>query len=101
MAKTKATAKKPAKVTAKKPAAKPAKAARKESHIQVRGMMKKIDPKVKLSDDAAELLEDYLVQLFSTIAEGATKIVQKAQSEKLSPADVKKAVRKVFSQNQK
>ena len=62
MAKTKQTGKKPAKVTKpKKASAKQDKAARREGHIQVRGMMKKIDPKVKLSDDAAELLEDYLV----------------------------------------
>lgn len=55
-----------------------------------------MSPKVKLTDDAVQLLDAYLVELFASIASKAEEIVKKARKDKLSCDDVKKAVMSVF-----
>ena len=84
---SKKTAKKPA---AKKPAAKkaakkktPAKkpaASKTVSHgIQVRNVVSAIDPNIKLTDDAVELLNALLAEKFTQIASSAVQIVHKGK----------------------
>ena len=70
-------------------------------NLDVRAMMKSVDEKVKLSDDAVELIDAYLVSLFGTIATKANKIVGRACKDGLSGDDVKKAVKQVFNQTKK
>ncbi|MFM7858384.1 MAG: hypothetical protein ACKO96_42310 [Flammeovirgaceae bacterium] len=69
----------------------------KKPQIAVKDVLKKINPKVTLTKDAVELLEAYLVDLFTTIASKADAIVKKAKGEKRSAADVRRAVNKVFN----
>ena len=57
-----------------------------------------MDPGIKLSDDAVELLNALLVEKFKQIASKAVEIVHRGKSENMGCAEVKKAVAQVFSE---
>ena len=46
--------------------------------LKVKDVMRQVDPKLTLSDDAVELLEDFLTQTFEVIANKAEMIVKQA-----------------------
>ena len=48
----------------RKPVTKPKAVAAPAKVINVKAALSEIDPKVKMSDDAVELLNDYIVKLF-------------------------------------
>ena len=58
--------------------------------------MKRVCPKVDLSDDAVELLNALLMEKFQSIAEKAVTMVKSANNENLTCDDFKKAVQTVF-----
>ena len=59
---------------------------------------KGIDPTVKFTSDAIEILEAMLTEKFEQIATQAVKIVQRGKKENLGCDDVKKAVDQVFKE---
>ena len=66
------------------------------STVEVNSILEKMNSKVRLTDDAVQLLNAYLTSLFTTIASKAETIVKQAQKHELSCEDVKEAVKKVF-----
>ena len=65
---------------------------KRELGIKVREVVKSVNPKINLTEDAVELLNALLLEKFTQIAETAAKIVNKAKQENLDCDDVKKAV---------
>ena len=65
----------------------------------MREIVHKVNPKLKLTDDAVELLNAILTEKFTLIAEAASKIVEKGKTESLGCDEIKKAVNQVFSKN--
>ena len=87
------------KVVKKTPVKKAAASKKQVSHgIQVRNVVSEIDPSIKLTDDAVELLNALLNEKFTQIASSAVKIVHKGKQNNLDCNGVKKAVNKVFVQ---
>ena len=64
--------------------------------LDVRAAAKKVNKNLKLSDDAFDLVEAMLEQMFRTIAKKANDIVERANKEGISGEEVKKAVTRVF-----
>ena len=92
IAKAKATTKRASPKTVKKPLTK------KELGLKVREVVRGVNPKINLTEDAVELLNAILLDKFTQIAETAAKIVNKAKQENLDCEDVRVAVNKVFKQ---
>ena len=84
-----------AKTTTKKTPAKSS-GSSKNVGIKVRDVISSVDPKIKLTDDAVELLEDLFVKKFTQIATKAVEIVHRGKQENMGCEDVKKAVNQVF-----
>ena len=64
--------------------------------IKVRDVVTSMDPKIKLTDDAVELLNALLTAKFTQIAEKAVDIVHRGKQENMGCEEVKKAVNQVF-----
>ena len=83
----------PSKKTTKKPVANSAQVG---STLEINAILGRMNSKVKLTDDAVQLLNAFITSLVTTIAKKAETIVKKAQKQELTCKDVKEAVRKVF-----
>jgi histone H3/H4 len=79
-----APAKKKTSIPKKKDVKKPIKT----KDFNARKMMNSIGLKVKLSNDAVQLLEDYFINLFTKVASKAKQIVVKAKKEGIDVKDV-------------
>ena len=68
------------------------------SGINVRDVLSAVDPNIKLTDDAVELLEALITDKFTEIAQKAVRIVHRGKQEDLGCDQIKQAVEQVFKQ---
>ena len=66
--------------------------------LEIKSVVKSVDPKIQLTEDAEELLNALLIEKFQQIATKAAEIVKRAKKENLGSDDVKKAVNTVFKE---
>ena len=59
-------------------------------------ILEKLKSKVRLNDEAVQLLNAFITRLVTTIAKKAETIVKKARKQELTCKDVQQAVTKVF-----
>ena len=63
--------------------------------FEVRKMFEKQNPKIQLSNEAAAVLNDALVQHFTSIASKAVQIIKKAAKDNISATEVREIIAKV------
>ena len=54
---------------------------------------------MKLSNQAADVLNDMLVEYFTLIASQAVTIIKRAEQEEMSSDEVRKVIRQVMAEN--
>merc|ERR1740139_455072 len=90
----------PKKVAVKKTAVKPIEKKEKIVTAEFKKVIKNLLPEVKWTADAKKLLLAWCEGAATKIAKQAEKIVARAKKENISAAEVKKAVKEVFKQQQ-